>query len=80
MHAVGSLLLGTVSNGGPQADDCGLALLLARFSDRIINRRKIAVEKCKHTAAYSQESLTYLPHRHGEPASRKKGSVVPHFR
>ena len=37
VHTVGSLLLGTVSDGGPQADDCGLVLLLARFSDRVIN-------------------------------------------
>ena len=74
---MGSLLLGTISDSGPQANDRRLTLLLASFSDGVVDRREVAIKKGKYMAAYSQYLLTYLHCRHGELASRKKGSVAP---
>lgn len=42
MHTVSSLLLGSVTNGGPEADDRGLAGLLLCLSNGVGNSDKVA--------------------------------------
>lgn len=42
MHSMGSLLLGSVTNGGPKADDGGLLRLLLCLSNGVGNSLKVA--------------------------------------